>query len=191
MRTIDSAFFKVHCHEEVVKQLDEKQLRKQQELQEKARFAAQWENDRLTKHAIEDAKQQRRQQAVLDNRRDLKQQMDEQATAAMESRQHEQREKEKFQAILAADAEASRQKSIAENERKRQLQHDIVEYNEQLQHTRNEAARKQREEERRDLQEKMEEYQRDTIRHEKDIGRQKADIREFKEYLERRKEEER
>lgn len=191
LRTIDSQFFKVHCNTEVLKQIDDKKLRKQDALTDKQRWAAEWESERLKKVAMEDTKQAKRHEALLDNRRDLKNQMDEQEAKKQADFQQLQREKAIFQKILEMDAAASQEKARVELERKRNLQKETVAYNEQLQAEREAAYQRQREEDKRDLQQKMDEYREDTRRVENDKAAQRRDIIEFRAYLERRRAEER
>lgn len=191
LRTIDSAFFKLHCSSEVRKQMDDKQRRQAEEEAEKQRWAQEWENERLRRVAEEDARAARRQNDLLDNRRALKQQMEEQEAKKQAEWANMQQEKAIFQKILDMDAAAAAEKAAAEHARKRQLQRDTVAYNEQLQREREEAYRRQREEDKADLWAKMEEYKEDTRRVENDKAAQQRDIVEFKAYLQRRREEER
>lgn len=191
LRTIDSAFFKLHCNSEVIKQMDDKKQRQAEEEAEKQRWAGEWESERLKRVASEDARAARRQRDLLDNRRALKSQMEEQEAKKQAEWQNLQQEKAIFQKILDMDAAAAADKAAAEHARKRALQRDTVAYNEQLQRDREEAYRRQREEDKADLWAKMEEYKEDTRRVENDKSSQQRDIVEFKAYLQRRREDER
>jgi len=191
LRTIDSSFFKQHCATEVVKQIEEKQGRRARDEHEKQRWAVEWEAERLKRVEIEDNKSRMRASALIDNRRDLKQQLDEQEAAAAREAANLAQEKAIFSKILEMDARAAHEKSIADHERKRALQRDTVAYNEQLQAEREAAYRAQRAADKAELQQKMAEYKEDTLRVENDKARQRADILEFRAYLRRRKEDER
>jgi len=89
------------------------------------------------------------------------------------------------------DAEAAKHKAEMEHERKRQLQRETAAYNEALQKQREEAYRLQREQDKADLWAKMEEFKEDTRRAEGDKEAQRRDMREYREYLAKRREEER
>jgi hypothetical protein len=191
LRTIDSSFFKQHCASEVQKQIEEKKGRRAHSEQEKQRWAAEWESERLKRVASEEHKSLARASALLENRRDLKQQLDEQEAHVAREAQNLAAEKAIFSKILEMDARAAHEKSIAEHERKRALQRDTVAYNEQLQAERAAAYARQRAQDKADLHAKMEEYKEDTLRVENDKARQQADIVQFRAYLRRRKEEER
>ncbi len=190
LRTIDSSFFKQHCSSEVQKQIEEKKGRRANSEAEKQRWAGEWESERLKRVDAEERKNAQRANALLDNRRDLKQQLDEQEAAAARERANLTEEKAIFSKILEMDARAAHEKSISEHERKRALQRDTVAYNEQLQAEREAAYKAQREADKADLYAKMEEYKSDTLRVENDKARQRADILEFRAYLRKRKEEE-
>ena len=191
LRTIDSQFFKIHCNTEVLKQIDDKQVRRGNAQVDKQRWAAEWEAERLKKVQQEDSKQLHRHHALLENRRDLKNQMDEQEAKKQEDFTQLQKEKAIFQKILEMDAQAAARKAVLEHERKREKAKENVAYNEQLQADREAAYRAQREADKKDLAEKMEEYKSDTLREENDKANQRRDIIEFKAYLERRRVEER
>lgn len=191
LRTIDSAFFKIHCNTEVLKQIDDKKVRRGDAQLDKQRWAAEWEAERLKKVQQEDSKQAKRHHALLDNRRDLKNQMEEQEAKKQDDFTQLQKEKAIFQKILEMDAQAAARKAVLEHERKREKAKENVAYNEQLQADREAAYRAQREADKRDLAEKMEEYKFDTLREENDKANQRRDIIEFKAYLERRRVEER
>jgi hypothetical protein len=191
LRTIDSQFFKIHCNTEVLKQIDDKQVRRGNAQLDKQRWAAEWEAERLKKVQQEDTKQLHRHHALLENRRDLKNQMDEQEAKKQEDFTQLQKEKAIFQKILEMDAHAAARKAVLEHERKREKAKENVAYNEQLQAEREAAYRAQREADKKDLAEKMEEYKSDTLREENDKANQRRDIIEFKAYLERRRVEER
>lgn len=191
LRTIDSAFFKIHCNTEVLKQIEDKKLRKEYDLSDKQRWASEWESERLKNVSLEDGKSLKRHQALLENRRDLKNQMEEQEAKKNADHAQLQREKAIFQKILEMDALAAQEKSRLDWERKRATQKETVAYNEQLQAEREAAYHRQREQDKRDLFLKMEEYREDTLRVENDKASQRRDIIEFRAYLERRREEER
>jgi len=190
LRTIDSSFFKQHCNTEVLKQIDDKSNRKQSAQSEKERWADEWERERLKKVAAEEHKAATRAHALLDNRRDLKAQMEEQEAQKAADAANLTAEKAIFSKILEMDALAAHDKAVADHERKRNLQRETVAYNEQLQLEREEAYKRQRAQDKADLAAKMEEYREDTRRVENDKAAQRRDILEFRAYLRRRKEEE-
>ena len=191
IRTIDSHFFKQHCNTEVVRQIEDKKVRREDAAAEKKRWADEWERERLKAVEKEDNKSLARGAALVENRRDLREQMEAaEALKAMEAAELAQ-QKSIFNAILAMDARALQQKQIAEHERKRALQKETVAYNEQLQAEREAAYRAQRAKDKADLWAKMEEYRTDTLREENKKAAQCRDILEFRAYLRKRKEEER
>ena len=191
LRTIDSSFFKQHCNTEVLKQIDDKKQRRAGTQQEKDRWAADWENERQKALGADARQSESRSQALLDNRRDLKAQMESQQAQKEREAAELQKDKAIFSKILEMDALAAHEKSMREQDRKRALQRDTVAYNESLQAQREEAYRAQRAQDKADLLAKMQEYKEDTAREENSKLAQRRDILEFRNYLRRRKEEER
>jgi ribosomal protein S19 len=76
--------------------MKDKEDRRQKGVQEDQEYAKQWEQQRLNTVAKEDTKANSRQKAILENRRDLKDQMDQQSLAQKVAAAKEQKEKEIF-----------------------------------------------------------------------------------------------
>lgn len=190
LRTIDSGFFNLHCAGEVQRQIEEKELRKEDARREKQRWDDLWELERQKKIASEDENARKRREALYQNRRDLKDQVDQQTLQQKIQKAQDQKEKEIFQSILDMDAALARQKQADEAEAKRAFALQTVAYNEELLRQRQEAFRRQREEDRLTLERKMAEYKEDTVRAENDKAAQRRDLIEFRNFIRRRKEEE-
>jgi len=191
LRTIDSQFFNLHCRSEVLKQVEDHKMRQMEQEADRSRWANEWESARLKGMEMDKKHAEARAQALLENRRDLRRQMEEQQEARRREMEQLAQDKAFFQKILAMDAEAAKHKAEMEHERKRQLQRETAAYNEALQKQREEAYRLQREQDKADLWAKMEEFKEDTRRAEGDKEAQRRDMREYREYLAKRREEER
>jgi hypothetical protein len=191
LRTIDSKYFNSYCGEQVKRQMD-KRKEKLEEIQvEEKQWADMLEENRRAAVKKEEERQQQRVRNTIENRKALQQQMVELSVAQKAAKAQDEREKEIFQQILAMDAKAAKEKAEEDLERKREINRQNAAYNEQLLRERHERFEREREAERQDLMAKMAAYREDTIRQENNIAQQRADIVEFRNYLARRREEER
>ena len=94
LRTIDSTFFALHCHEVVEGQMADKERRTRERRAEEQREAEEAERLRVEAVKREEAAAARRKEATKDNRRALQQQVDRHVELRRQQREREETEKE-------------------------------------------------------------------------------------------------
>lgn len=190
LRTIESDKFRGHVYDVVEQQKQDHVNAAQKYRQEEAKWAEEWEEDRVKALAKSAAEERRRKEVNEEEQRIILEHMAKNRAKRDGAKQAQREELERFTRQMEIDAAKEQERRI-ENEAKTRLQNEAVKkFNQEFLANKEAAARAKMESERNEMRQKMREYEHDLEEQNLDKERIQQEMREYHIFLQRRKEEE-